>query len=84
MNKNKVALVVGSFVGLVHLVWGIAIAFGFAQPWINFVFNIHSLNNPFTLMSFDFMRSIGLIIVTFLVGYVVGYVFATIWNKFHQ
>ena len=83
MNKNKVALVVGSFAGLVHLVWGIAIAFGFAQRWIDFVYHIHSLNNPFTVMPFDIMRTIGLIIITFIVGYVVGYVFAWIWNKFH-
>ncbi len=84
MNKNKVALVLGSFVGLLHFVWGIAIAFGFAQSWLDFVYKMHSLNNPFTVMPFDLMRTIGLIIITFFVGYVVGYVFAVLWNKFHK
>lgn len=84
MNKNKVALVVGSFFGLLHLVWGLLIAFGWAQATFDFIYNLHSLNNPFTVMPFDFVRTLGLIIVTFLVGYVFGYVFAVIWSKFHK
>jgi hypothetical protein len=84
MNKNKIGLVLGSFLGLFHLVWGLLIAIGFAQPLLDFIYNMHSLNNPFTVASFDLARSVGLIVVTFLVGYMVGYVFATIWNKFHK
>ena len=74
----------GSFVGLIHLVQGILIALGFAQPLMDFIYNIHSLNNPFTVMPFNFMRSLGLVIITFLIGYIFGYVFATLWNKFHR
>jgi len=84
MNKNKVALVVGTFAGLFHLVWGLLIAFGLAQALLDFIYNLHSLNNPFTVMSFDLMRTIGLIIVTFLMGYIFGYVFAALWNKLHK
>ncbi|MEK7081160.1 MAG: hypothetical protein AAB902_02120 [Patescibacteria group bacterium] len=84
MNKNKVALVVGSFMGLFHLVWGLLIAFGYAQVLLNFVYNLHSLNNPFTVMSFDLMRTLGLIIFTFLMGYIFGYIFAVLWNKLHK
>ncbi len=84
MNKNKVALVLGSFVGLVHLGWSLLIAFGWAEPLINFIYKMHSLNNPFTVMPFDLMRSVELVVITFLVAYVVGYVFATIWNKIHR
>jgi len=84
MNQKKVALVLGSFAGLVHLVWSIAIALGFAQPWLDFVYRMHSLNNPFVVAPFSLMRSIGLIVVTFIVGYVVGFIFATLWNKLHK
>lgn len=84
MNKNKVGLITGSFMGLFHLGWSILILFGAAQPLLNFIYNIHSLNNPFTVMSFDLLRTIGLIVFTSLVGYIFGYVFAFIWNKFHQ
>jgi hypothetical protein len=84
MNKNKVALVFGSFLGLFHVVWGILVAMGLAQGLLDFIYNLHSLNNPLTVMPFDFMRTLGLVIVTFLVGYVFGYVFATLWNKLHK
>ncbi len=84
MNKSKVGLVVGSFAGLVHLVWGILIALGFAQPLLNFIYGMHSLNNPFTVMQFDLVRAVELVVMTFLIGYVVGYVFAILWHKFHR
>jgi hypothetical protein len=84
MNKNRVGLVVGSFLAVVHLVWGVLIALGLAQPLMDFVYSLHSLNNPFTVAPFDFMHSIGLVVVTFLVGYIFGYVFATLWHKIHR
>ncbi len=84
MNKKKTALVLGSFAGLVHLVWSVAIALGWAQPWMNFVYRMHSLNNPFMVMPFDLGRSVGLIVITFVVGSVVGYIFATLWNHFNK
>lgn len=84
MSPKKVALVSGSFFSLVHLVWGVLIAVGFAQSWMDFVYNLHSLNNPFTVMPFDLMRTLGLVIMTFLVGYIFGYVFAMLWNKLHK
>jgi len=84
MSKHKVGLVVGSFAGLVHLVWSVAIALGFAQPWIDFVYRIHSLNNPFTVMHFELGKAVGLIILTFIIGYIVGYVFAALWHKIHR
>ena len=84
MNKHKIGLALGSLMGLLHLFWGILIVFGLAQALLDFVYNLHSLNNPFMVMPFDFLRALGLIIFTFLVGYVLGYVFAFLWNKFHQ
>ncbi|MFA6586069.1 MAG: hypothetical protein WCS86_02820 [Candidatus Paceibacterota bacterium] len=84
MNKNKIGLVFGSIMGLFHLVWGLLIAFGLAQYLLDFVYDLHSLNNPFFVMSFDLVRTIGLIIFTFIVGYIFGYIFAAVWNKLHK
>ena len=84
MNQKKVGLVLGSFVGLIHLVWSLLIAFGWAQPLMNFIYGMHSLNNPFTVMPFSLGRSAGLVVITFAVGCIVGNVFAMIWNKFHK
>ena len=84
MNHKKVGLVLGSFAALVHLVWSLLIAFGWAQPWLDFVYKMHSLNNPFTVASFDLTRSIELVVIAFIMGNIVGNVFAFVWNKFHK
>ncbi len=83
MNKNKSGLVLGTTLGLIHLAWSILVATGAAQPLINFIYRVHFLNNPFTIQPFDVQSAATLIVVTFAVGYVVGCVFASLWNKFH-
>ena len=74
----------GSFAALWHIVWVILIALGWAQPLMDFVYKMHSLNNPLIVMPFDLIRSIGLVVIAFIVGNVVGNVFAMLWNKFHK
>ena len=84
MDKHKVGLVLGFFLGSLHLFWSILIALGFAQPLLDFIYNMHSLNNPFTVMPFDLVRSAGLVVLTSIIGYIVGNTFAMFWNKFHK
>ncbi|PIY94344.1 MAG: hypothetical protein COY68_03175 [Candidatus Levybacteria bacterium CG_4_10_14_0_8_um_filter_35_23] len=74
----------GAMAVLVHLIWSIAVAMGFAQAWISFVFSVHFLNNPFTVATFNFTTALTLIVVTAIVGYVFGWVFAHVWNWAHK
>ena len=83
MNTHKVALAVGTFAGLWHLAWSLLIAFGLAEPLLNFIFALHSLNNPYILQPFNLGRSVGLILLTSILGYVAGTIFASIWNSIH-
>lgn len=57
---------------------------GWAQAWMDFVTSMHFLNNPFTVGAFSFGTALGLIAITFVVGSVVGWVFATVWNRVHR
>ena len=84
MSANKTGLVFGSFAGLWHLVWSVLIFLGWGQGLLDFIYQMHSLNNPFTVMPFDLMRSVELVVITFIIGYVVGNVFAMLWSKFHR
>ena len=84
MNGKNFGLVLGSFAALWHLVWVILIALNWAQPLMDFVYKMHSLNNPLVVMQFDLMRSIGLIVIAFIMGNIVGNVFAIVWNKVHK
>ena len=84
LNKNKTGLALGSLTGLAHLVWSVAIFFGWGQAYLDFIFNLHTLNNPLVVGQFDLYRSILLIVVTAIIGYILGFIFASIWNKVHK
>ena len=84
MSGKKLGLTLGSFLALIHLIWVALIAVGLAQPLMDFVYRMHSLNNPFTVMPFDIGYAVGLVVLTFVMGNVVGHIFAFVWHKFHQ
>lgn len=84
LNEKKVALTLGLFLGGWHLVWSVLIVLGFAQPLLNFIFWIHMLTTPVQVTGFELTKSAILTVVTFIVGYGVGFIFAKIWNKVHR
>ena len=81
MNKNKTALVFGSFFAIVHLIWSVLVALGVAQPLVNFIYSLHMLANPPQVEAFTLGKAAGLVVVTFVVGYALGSLFAWLWNK---
>ncbi len=83
LNKSKVGMTLGAVTGLVHLVWSFLVGVRWAQPFLDFIFGIHMIQNPYIVQSFSFGKALALIVVTAIVGYIVGLVFASIWNKLH-
>lgn len=81
LDQNKVALVVGSFAGLMHAGWSVLVALGLAQSLMDKIFELHFLNNPFNVLSFDLITAAILVIVTFVVGFLMGWIFTYIWNQ---
>lgn len=84
MNVQKAALTLGVFIGGWHLVWSVLVLLGWAQPLLDFIFWVHMIANPYQVTGFDLTRAVLLIVVTFAVGYIGGWVFATLWNKMHK
>ena len=80
LSPHTTGLALGGLFAVIHLLWAIAVALGVAQPAMNFVFRMHMLTPVLTVEPFSLMRSIGLIVLTFVVGYVVGWIFAKAWN----
>lgn len=83
LNERKTALVLGLFTGGLHLVWSLLVALGFAQVLINWSFGWHMLSNPFTVQPFSLTNAFILVVVTFVVGYAAGHIFAWVWNWVH-
>lgn len=80
-NPNTVGLYTGLLISFCHLVWVIMVATGLAQGWLNFILGIHFVNNPFKVSPFNLTTAVTLVIFTFVIGYVVGWVGTWAWNK---
>ena len=79
MNKNQVGLTLGIFAALCHLIWLIAVAIGI-QKFIDWILLLHSIQLDLALTSVVILNAVILIVLAFIGGYIVGYVFAAIWN----
>ncbi|OGG11842.1 hypothetical protein A2Z00_01535 [Candidatus Gottesmanbacteria bacterium RBG_13_45_10] len=80
LNAHCVGVIFGSFLGLFHLAWALMVALGFAQTILDWIYMLHFLNNPFRIAEFNVVTAATLVIFTAVVGYVVGWVFAMLWN----
>lgn len=80
LNKNKTGLVLGILFAICHLLWSLAVLAGVAQKFLTWIFSMHMLNNVFTVTSFNAVNALVLLVVTFITGYVTGWVFALLWN----
>jgi len=84
LNRNRVGLALGSFMGLFHLGWAILIWLNWAKPFTDFVLDLHHLNIQYSLGNLDTSKAVLLVIFTFVAGYVMGWVFSAIWNAFRK
>jgi len=84
LNEKQVALTLGTFAALMHLVWSILVATGVAQGLVNWSIELHMMAFQITVGAFSLVSAIELIVVAFIIGSAVGFVFATIWNKFSE
>ena len=80
MKSHTVGLMVGSFAAFAHLLWAALVGFGIAQAFLDWIYGLHFLNNPFTVSEFRFGQAALLVIVAFVVGYGAGWMLATIGN----
>lgn len=84
LSPSKTALAVGIFLGGWHLLWSLLVLVGWAQPLLDFIFNLHMIAPVYQVQAFDWTRALGLIVITAIIGYIIGYAFALIWNKLHR
>lgn len=80
MNSHEIGMVVGATFALMHLAWSVLVMMGWATGLIDFMLSLHFLSNPYTVQIFDMGKALTLVVVTFGVGYVLGWVFASMWN----
>lgn len=82
ISKNRAALTVGLFIALLHALWAIIVAIfpNAMQTYLNWIFPMHFIGNVFTILPFNILNAIILVIMAFIGGYVFGWLFALIWD----
>ncbi len=86
IDKNKTGLALGLFFAIVHAIWALSVALmpNTLQSFLDWIFNLHSLEPVWILISFNLLNSLFLIGVTFVSGYLFGWVFAWAHELIHK
>jgi hypothetical protein len=80
INRHKLGLLFGGFLGLCHFVWAGLVLSGMAQFLTDWIFRLHFIQPPYTIMPFNLGAAVGLILLTSGTGYLSGWVLAAMWN----
>ena len=82
-KPQKLGVVVGTVMGGAHLAWAILVWLGWAQALAEFSMWAHMAHFQFTAGPFELSAAVTVVVVASAMGYVVGYVAGTVWNKVH-
>ncbi len=74
----------GSFAAVMHVGWSILVMLGLAQPLYNWALSLHAIEVPVTIGEMSIGGAIVLVVVAFVMGNIVGWIFASVWNKVNQ
>lgn len=76
-----IGLVFGLCLALFHAAWGAAVALGWAQPVLDFIFWVHFITPAYKVEAFQADRLSLLLTFTFATGFVAGFVGGWLWNR---
>ena len=80
LRPKNVGLAFGGLLAIWHATWSILVALGWAQFLIDWIFRFHFIQPVYKIMPFDAFFALCLIVITGVFGYILGWVFAIIWN----
>jgi len=86
LNKNKIGLILGILLGGFHLIWSLLVALipKQLQIFFNWIFTLHSIRPVWIITQFNLVNAIILVVLTFAIGYIIGWAYAYFHNIFHK
>lgn len=83
LNAHKLGLIVGFFMVIVHAIWALMVVGGMAQKYMDWIFGLHMISNPFTVGVFSWTTAIYLWVTVLVIGYIMGWILAWVHNTVH-
>lgn len=81
LNKSKVGLTLGVFFAAWHALWAILVGIGWGQTLIDLILPLHFLDSLYyKITAFNFSTAVILIVLAFVSTYILGWLFAALWN----
>ncbi len=80
LKPNKAGLALACLVVVYQLVWILAVAIG-KQPMLDWVLGVHFLADGMKVLPVSVGKAIVSLLTHFVAGYVLGWLFAIIWNN---
>lgn len=84
MNAKKVGLALGTLIALVHLVWVSIVRLGFGDNILGGIMRLHFINCPAVITPFSIGTAVFLVIIAFIAGYILGWLFAVFYNYYDK
>lgn len=84
LNKNKVGLSLGLLSVFLHLLWMITVYIKSVETLLSWFKSYHFISPTYTILKFDFKIAFLGLISAFLISYIIGWLFAFIYNKLNQ
>ena len=82
VNANKIGLALGSLFAIVHLVWAFLVRFGLGDNVLGGIMRLHFISCPAAISPFSIGTAIFLVVLAFIGGYVLGWLFGVIYNHY--
>ncbi|MFA6131452.1 MAG: hypothetical protein WC702_00070 [Patescibacteria group bacterium] len=79
-NRNILGFTLGLFLSSLHFIWLLLVAFGVAKPIMDWILMLHHINFQYTIAQFNFGYAAFLVVFTFVVGFVSGWIIGLFWS----
>ncbi|MEM4240372.1 MAG: hypothetical protein QXM31_02720 [Candidatus Woesearchaeota archaeon] len=80
LKPKKVALALACLVVVWQLIWILAVAIG-KQPMLDWILGVHFLADGLKVAPVTTGKAIVSLLIHFVAGYILGWLFAVLWNK---
>jgi hypothetical protein len=78
---NKPALVIGLFAAAMHIIWVLSVALGVGKTYLDWIFPLHLIANPYTVLPFNLGSALLLPVLAFVGSYLATLLFVWLWKK---